>query len=105
MSNVVYLNDSNFDSAVSDNESVVLVDFTASWCMPCKQLSPVIDSLAGELVGRVKVCKADVDEAPEACTRHNIRSVPTLMVFKGGEKVGSAVGVLSRDKILSLLAL
>ena len=103
MSNLIHLNDENFESIVYDKEAVVLVDFSASWCAPCKQLSPVIEKLADDLAGKVKVCKVDIDEAPNAANKHGIRSVPTLMVFKGGSKTDMAVGLHTKEKILSML--
>lgn len=103
MSKLIHLDDATFESFVHDSDSVVLVDFSASWCAPCKQLTPIVEKLAVDLDGKVKVCKVDIDESPQAATKYGIRSVPTLMVFKGGMKTNTAVGLHSKEKILSLL--
>ena len=103
MSKLIHLDDATFESVVYDKDSTVLVDFSASWCAPCKQLTPVVEKIADELAGKVKVCKVDIDEAPTAASKHGVRSVPTLMVFKGGTKTGAIVGLHSKEKILSLL--
>jgi len=103
MSEVISLNDGNFESYITSG--IVLVDFSASWCGPCKVLGPIVDKISTELSGKVKVCKVDIDDAPLTSTKYNIRSVPTLMVFKDGVKTDQAVGALSREKILSLINL
>jgi thioredoxin 1 len=103
MSEVISLNDGNFESHITSG--IVLVDFSASWCGPCKVLGPIVDKISTELSGKVKVCKVDIDDAPLTSTKYNIRSVPTLMVFKDGVKTDQAVGALSREKILSLINL
>jgi thioredoxin 1 len=102
-SNVVTVNDQNFESEVLNSDRPVLVDFTATWCGPCKMLSPIVDKLADEFVGTYKVAKVDIDESGQTARKYGIRSVPTVMVFKGGQKVAQHVGVTQRDKLVSLL--
>jgi thioredoxin 1 len=102
-SNVVTVNDKNFESEVLNSDKPVLVDFTATWCGPCKMLSPIVDKLADEFVGTYKVVKVDIDESGQTARKYGIRSVPTVMVFKGGQKVAQHVGVTQRDKLVSLL--
>jgi thioredoxin 1 len=104
MSNLIHLEDSNFEEVVSSSDVPVIVDFSASWCGPCKVLTPIVEKLAEELQGKAKVCKVDIDEAPEAASKYNIRGVPTVIAFKGGQPVGTTVGVVSKDKIVALLS-
>jgi thioredoxin 1 len=103
--NVLAFTDSNFDSDVLKSDVPVLVDFTATWCGPCKALAPVVDKLADELTGKVRVGKCDIDESPNMAQQYGVRSVPTVMIFKNGQKVGQHVGLTSRDKLVALLNL
>jgi thioredoxin 1 len=81
----------------------VFVDFTATWCGPCKQLAPLVDQLADELAGQVKVGKLDVDESPITAGKYGVRGVPTVMVFKNGERAAQHVGLTSKAKLLDLV--
>jgi thioredoxin 1 len=81
----------------------VLVDFTATWCGPCKALAPIVDKIADDFQGKVRVGKLDIDESPQIAQRFGIRSVPTVLVFKGGQKTGQHVGLTTRDKLVQLL--
>ncbi|MDO4847614.1 MAG: thioredoxin [Clostridiaceae bacterium] len=99
---VLVLNDDNFESEILNSEKTCLVDFFATWCGPCKIMSPVIDEIAAENPD-IKVGKVDVDEAEEIAARFGIMSIPTLMVFKGGESVKTFVGVTDKDAILAEL--
>jgi thioredoxin 1 len=101
--NVRVFNDINFDDEVLKSNDPVLVDFTATWCGPCKQLAPIVDQLATELAGKVKVGKLDVDDSPIVASKLGIRGVPTLMVFKNGERAAQHVGVTTKAKILALI--
>ena len=85
--------DSNFEAEVLNSETPVVVDFSATWCGPCQQLSPIIDQLAGDYEGRVKVGKVDIDNDQSTAATYGIMSVPTVLYFKGGEKVDQDVGV------------
>jgi thioredoxin 1 len=101
--NVRVFNDINFDDEVLKSSAPVLVDFTATWCGPCKQLAPIVDQLATELAGKVKVGKLDIDDSPVVASKLGIRGVPTLMVFKNGERAAQHVGVTTKAKILALI--
>jgi thioredoxin 1 len=101
--NVQEFNELNFDQEVLKSEVPVLVDFTATWCGPCKAISPLVDQLADEFAGKVKVGKLDIDEAPGVAQRFGIRGVPTLYVFKGGEVVGKMVGAAPKQNIAQLM--
>jgi thioredoxin 1 len=102
--NVIELNDQNFDAEVTKSTQPVLVDFGATWCGPCKALAPVVEKLADETVGKYKVCKIDIDDAPAITAKFGVRSVPTILVFKNGERTGQHVGLTNKEKLLSLLA-
>ena len=101
--NVSHVNDLNFDTEVLKSEIPVLVDFTATWCGPCRAIAPFVDQLADEYVGRVKVAKLDIDEAPGTAQRFGIRGVPTLYVFKKGEVVSRQVGAVDKRRIADML--
>lgn len=92
----------NFEQEVLNSDIPVLVDFWATWCMPCKMLAPVIEEIAQEAVG-FKVGKVDVDAEPELARKYRVMSIPTVLVFKNGEVIASTVGVQSKDKLLSLV--
>lgn len=80
------------------NNALVLVDFYASWCMPCKMLSPVIEEIAKEYEGKVVVCKVDIDENEELANEYNIMSVPTVIIFKNNENVEEIIGLNNKSK-------
>jgi thioredoxin 1 len=101
---VIELTDTNFETEVLKSTEPVLVDFTATWCGPCKALAPVVEKLAEEAGGKFKVGKLDIDEAPDVTKRYGVRGVPTVLVFKGGEKVDQHVGVTNRETLLKMLA-
>jgi thioredoxin 1 len=101
--NVVELTDANFDKEVLESAVPVLVDFTATWCGPCKMLSPIVEKIADENVGKYKVGKLDIDDAPSVTQRYGIRGVPTVIVFKAGQKSGQHVGVTNKETLLKLL--
>ncbi len=95
----------DFQSVVLDASEPVLVDFFATWCGPCKMLAPVLDEIGGEVSGRAKVVKVDIDASPDLAQRYGVMSVPTLVVFKGGEVASQAVGVQPKQAILGMLGL
>jgi len=101
--NVSSVNDLNFEAEVLKSETPVLVDFTATWCGPCKQIAPLIDQLADEYVGQVKVVKLDIDEAPNTAVKFGVRGVPTIIVFKGGEAVARQMGAAPKTVIAQVL--
>lgn len=102
MADIITASDASFDAEVSDSPVPVLVDFTASWCAPCKALLPIVERLASDLGDKVKIVKVDVDDCPATATRFKVRGVPTLMAFDHGVPVGSLVG-LHRDQAIRAL--
>ena len=101
--NVVILNESNFQSEISNATTPVVVDFWAEWCGPCRMLGPILDQIADEKVGVVKVAKVNVDESPNLAAQFNVRAIPLLAYFKGGELKESVAGVQSKDAIVRKL--
>ena len=101
--NIVELNDTNFETVVSNAPEPLLVDFWAPWCAPCRMLTPVVEEIAGENVGKFKVTKVNVDESPVVAEKFGIRSIPTLLFFKAGEKREQTVGVLGKAEIIRRL--
>ena len=101
--NVINLNDSNFDDEVTNSSVPVLVDFWAPWCGPCIQLSPVIDEIANETVGKAKVAKVNVDESQGLAGRFRVNSIPALIFFKGGQPAAQLVGRQPKAEILNKL--
>lgn len=102
---VYTITNENFEDEVLKSELPVLLDFWADWCGPCKMMSPVVDALAEELDGKVKVGKVNVDEQSALALKYQIMSIPTLVVMKNGVFEGKAVGVQSREEVLALLNL
>ncbi|MFT5083173.1 MAG: thioredoxin 1 [Lentisphaeria bacterium] len=96
---IVHVSDASFDTDVLGNEGPVLVDFWAAWCGPCKMIAPVLDELAKEYAGKIKICKMDVDANKATPAKFNIRGIPTLMLFKGGNAEGTKVGALSKNQL------
>ena len=95
----VILNNDNFKAEVLDAKGLVLVDFWATWCGPCKMLAPTVSEIADEYEGKVKVCKLDVDQAMDIARSYGVASIPTLILFKDGEIVKKSVGVVSKTEI------
>ncbi|NCT40098.1 MAG: thioredoxin [Alphaproteobacteria bacterium] len=95
----IAVTDSNFEAEVLKSEEPVLVDFWAEWCGPCKQLTPIVDKLAEDMAGKIKVVKINIEDAPEAPTKYGVRGVPTLMIFKGGELVDTKVGGMPKSQL------
>ena len=91
--NVLTFNDDNFEAEVINSDLPVLVDFWAEWCGPCQMLTPVVEELATDFAGKVKVGKVDVDQARGTATQFGIQNIPTVLVFQGGKQVESFVGV------------
>jgi thioredoxin 1 len=99
MSQAVAVTDTSFESEVLQGDLPVVVDFWAEWCGPCKMIAPVLDELASEFQGKVKVMKLNVDENPAVSAKFNVRSIPTLMFFKGGKVVDQVIGAKSKSDL------
>jgi thioredoxin 1 len=100
---VVQFSDDNFEKDVLKASTPVLVDFWASWCAPCKAISPVVDGLADEYDGKVKVGKLNVDENPATPGKYGVRGIPTLMLFKDGKVVDQVVGAVPKNQLEGLI--
>jgi thioredoxin 1 len=103
MAEITTLNEQNFNDAISSGDIPVLVDFWAPWCGPCKAIAPILEELAGELDGKVQISKVNVDENGSVAAKYNIRAIPTLLLFKGGELIDQFVGMVGKDDLKSKL--
>ena len=99
----VILTEENFEQEVLKSDKPVMVDFWATWCGPCKMLAPVVEEVAKEYDGKVKICKLDVDQAMSVAGKYRISSVPTLIFFKGGAVAAQTTGVQSKDALCAKL--
>lgn len=97
---VVNVTDSNFASEVLEADGKVLVDMWAPWCGPCRMLGPIIDEIAEEQEGKLKVCKLNVDENPETARKYRVMSIPTMLLFEDGELVNKMIGLKPKEEIL-----
>lgn len=104
MSSVTSVTEATFKQEVLESEVPVLVDFWAPWCGPCRMVAPVVDEIAGEYTGQVKVVKLNTDENPTIASHYGIRSIPTLMVFKGGRQVDTVVGAVPKSSLARTLS-
>lgn len=103
MSNVVYVNDESFETEAINSEVPVLVDFWAEWCGPCRSLSPILDEISNDYAGRVKIVKVNVDESNATAAKYGVRGIPTLLLFKNGEIVGTKVGSLPKSQLTTFI--
>jgi thioredoxin 1 len=95
--------DTTFEAEVLASDVPVLVDYWAAWCAPCKMISPIVDQSAEEYSGQLKVAKLNIDENPEMPSRYHVRSIPTLMLFKGGKPVATKVGALNKSQLAAFI--
>ncbi len=101
----LHITDSEFKNEVLDSKTLVLVDFWAEWCGPCRMISPIIDEISSELNGKIKVVKLNVDENPETSMNYSIRSIPTLMLFKDGKVVEQIIGAQPKKSLLDKISI
>lgn len=100
---IVYVTDDSFDAEVLKADSPVLVDYWADWCGPCKMIAPILDEIAEEYKGRLKVAKLNIDENPGTPPKYGIRGIPTLMIFKGGNVEATKVGAVSKSQLTAFI--
>jgi len=100
---IIHVTDASFAADVLGSDVPVLVDFWAAWCGPCKMIAPVLDDLAGQYAGKIKIAKVDVDANKETPAKFNIRGIPTLIIFKGGNVEATKVGALSRAQLIDFI--
>ena len=103
MSEVLHINDADFESIVVNSDIPVLLDFWAPWCGPCKMIAPVLDELAPEFAGKVKIVKMNVDDNQTTPAQFGVRSIPTLLLIKNGQVVATQVGALSKTQLANFI--
>jgi thioredoxin 1 len=100
---LLHVNDKNFADEVLNAQLPVLVDFWATWCGPCRSISPIIEELAKEFTGRVKVTKLNVDESPATPSQYGVRGIPTLILFKGGKILDQIIGAVPKARLIAMI--
>lgn len=101
--NITELNNENFEMEVLQSEKPVLIDFWASWCGPCRMMSPVVDNIAETMGDKVKVCKVNIDENQELAEKYEVMTIPTFLVIRNGKETGRTIGVQPKEDILKLI--
>jgi len=100
---IIQVTDDSFEEDVLKSEIPVLVDYWADWCSPCKQIAPILDEVAPEYVGKVKIAKLNIDDNPKTPVKYGVRGIPTLILFKNGELEATKVGALSKSQLIAFL--
>tara|TARA_Y100000766_G_C18422507_1_gene372743 strand:- start:114 stop:440 length:327 start_codon:yes stop_codon:yes gene_type:complete len=100
---IIHVSDQSFEQDVLKSQEPVLIDYWAEWCGPCKMIAPVLDELAEEYDGRVRIAKLNIDENPETPPKYGIRGIPTLMLFKNGEVEATKVGAVSKAQLVAFI--
>ncbi len=100
---IVYVTDENFETEVLNSSVPVLVDYWAEWCGPCKMIAPVLDEIAPEYAGKLKITKLNIDDNPNTPPKYGIRGIPTLMLFKGGQVEATKVGAVSKSQLTAFI--
>ncbi len=103
MAEISHVSDDTFETEVINSDVPVLVDYWAEWCGPCKVIAPVLEEIASEYDGKMKICKLDIDANEQTPPKYGIRGIPTLMLFKGGEVEATKVGALSKSQLTAFL--
>ena len=101
--NIIHVTDASFETDVLQSDTPALVDFWAEWCGPCKMIAPILDEIADEYAGKIKICKVDVDSNTESAAKFNVRGIPTLLVFKNGTVEATKVGALSKTQLVEFV--
>ncbi len=101
--NVGEISDTSFQSEILESSLPALVDFWAPWCGPCKSIAPVLEEIAGEFTGKLKVAKLNVDDNPQTPTRYNVKGIPNLVFFKGGKVVEQIVGAVPKEQLIAAI--
>jgi thioredoxin 1 len=100
---IVYISDDAFEEEVLKSDQPVLVDYWAEWCGPCKMIAPILEEIAGEYVGKLKIAKLNIDDNPGTPPKYGIRGIPTLMIFKGGNVEATKVGAISKSQLTAFI--
>ena len=100
---IVHVTDASFEADVLQSDIPALVDFWAEWCGPCKMIAPILDEIAMEYAGKIKICKVDVDSNPETAAKFNVRGIPTLLILKNGVVEATKVGALSKGQLTEFI--
>ncbi|MDC6486653.1 MAG: thioredoxin TrxA [Methylophilaceae bacterium] len=101
--NIINVTDSTFDDEVIKSELPVLLDYWAEWCGPCKMIAPILDDIANEYIGKIKVAKINIDDNPNTPAKFGVRGIPTLMIFKSGSIEATKVGALSKSQLSAFI--